>query len=102
MKNVISWINNNISIGIILLILLLIILIPIVYSMIFIGKVMISGESSSQVNILNHKKFMGEEEKTTAAIYEDEYLYLFKEDNKDDPEYYEYILKNAHKLREVD
>lgn len=61
MKNVISWINNNISIGIILLILLLIILIPIVYSMIFIGKVMISGESSSQVNILNHKKFMGEE-----------------------------------------
>ena len=101
MKNVISWINNNISIGIILLILLLIILIPIVYSMIFIGKVMISGESSSQVNILNHKKFMGEEEKTTAAIYEDEYLYLFKEDYKDEPEHYEYILKNAYKLRKV-
>lgn len=70
--------------------------------MIFIGRVMISDETFSAVDILNHKKFMGEEEKTTAAIYEDEYLYLFKEDYKDEPEKYERKLMDAHKLREVD
>ncbi len=100
-KNIISWIKENITIGKIIILILIIILIMIMYTMIFIGRVMISYETSSAVDILNHKKFMGEEEKTTAAIYEDEYLYLFKEDYKDEPEHYEYILKNAYKLRKV-